>query len=285
MYIEIEGLRIGGREQPLIITAYDAPDHSVESSDISITNRPGIYAGRDRKVEKTHVFTIRTGGGVRNYNAALELADELTRVWAKGTNLKPGETMPMIIETTRRRRIFGRPRKLTAITPDVRGKQGSVEFLLEFIQTDPVVYGAEDESFSISVLPEPQGGIKTPLIAPIQTVSWGGTGYRFVSNDGDAPTTMAVRFYGPATKPTLEVNGQEVAINGTIAYDDYYTVDGRTGSVKNRAGANVSRYLTSRTRLDALRLAPGNHEVGFRAEDSTFTARAEILYADAFNNF
>lgn len=285
MYIEIEGLRIGGREQPLIITEYDAPDHSVESSDISITNRPGIYAGRDRKLEKTHVFTIRTGGGVRNYNAALELADELTRVWAKGTNLKPGETMPMIIETTRRRRIFGRPRKLTSITPDVRGKQGSVEFLMEFVQTDPVVYGDVDESFSISVLPEPQGGIKTPLIAPIKTVSWHGSEYRYVTNSGDADTAIAVKFYGPCANPSLEVNGQEVALKTTLAYDDVVTVDGRTGTVTNRSGANVSRYLTARSRLDALRLEPGTHEVRFRAEDSTYTASAEILYADAYNNF
>lgn len=285
MYIEIDNIRIGGRNSPLVITDYEAPDHSVESTDITIPNRPGLYAGRDRRLEKTHVFTIRTGGGVRNYAAAQELADQLTAVWAKGTSLKPGETMPMIIETTRRRRIFGRPRKLTAITPDVRGKQGSVELLMEFIQFDPIVYGENDETFSISVLPVPQGGIKTPLIAPIKTVSWHGSGYRYVTNSGDTNSSMAVKFYGPCANPSLEVNGQEVALKTTLAYDDVVTVDGRTGTVTNRSGANVSRFLTARTRLDALRLEPGTHEVRFRAEDTTFTARAEISYANAYNNF
>ena len=285
MYIEIEGLRIGGREQPLIITDYDSPDHSVESSDVSITGRAGIYPGRDRRLERSHIFHIRTGGGVKNLAAAQELADELTRVWAKGTSLKPGQTMPLTIETTRRRRIFGRPRRITTITPDVRAKQGSVELMLEFLQVDPVAYGDVDESFSISVLPEPQGGIKTPLIAPIKTVSWGGSGYRFVTNSGDTNSSMAVKFYGPCANPSLEVNGQEVALKTTLAYDDVVTVDGRTGTVTNRSGANVSRFLTARTRLDALRLEPGTHEVRFRAEDTTFTARAEISYANAYNNF
>ena len=285
MYIEIEGLRIGGREQPLIITDYDSPDHSVESSDVSITGRAGIYPGRDRRLERSHIFHIRTGGGVKNLAAAQELADELTRVWAKGTSLKPGQTMPLTIETTRRRRIFGRPRRITTITPDVRAKQGSVELMLEFLQVDPVAYGDVDESFSISVLPVPQGGIKTPLIAPIKTVSWGGSGYRFVTNNGDTASAMAVSFFGPCSNPTLEVNGQEVSIKKNLLYDEVITVDGRKGTVTNQDGANVSRYLTQRTRLDALRLEPGTHEVLYRAEDTTYTARAEIKYADAYLNF
>lgn len=284
MYIEIDGLRIGGRELPLIITDYSSPDHTVESSDVTITGRAGTFPGRDRREERTHVFTIRTGGGVKNLSAAQELADRLSGVWAKGTSMKPGESMPMIIETTRRRKIYGRPRRISTVTPDVRAMQGSVELTLEFVQFDPNVYGERDETFSISVLPQPEGGIKTPLIAPIKTVSWGGSGYRFVTNNGDTASAMAVSFFGPCSNPTLEVNGQEVSIKKKLQYDEVITVDGRKGTVTNQAGANVSRYLTQRTRLDALRLEPGTHEVRYRAEDTTYTARAEIKYADAYLN-
>lgn len=284
MYIEFEGMRIGGRDQPLIITEYDPPDHSVETSDVTIPGRPGTYAGRDRRVERTHVFTIRTGGGVRNLSAAQELADELTAAWSRGSALGPGQTIPLIMETTRRRRIFGRPRKITAISPDVRAMQGSIEIMAEFVQTDPVAYEEFDTAFSISVLPEPQGGIVTPLVEPIRTATWGGVAYRFVENTGDSASRMAVTFHGPCANPRLTVDGQDVALRGTLNYDQAVTIDGRTSTVLRNDGANVSNMLTSRTRLDSLALSPGSHEIGFSAEDTTMTARASISFASAYNN-
>lgn len=286
MYIVLpSGLTIGGRAQDLVITEWDNPGIGYESSDLTVPNRPGVYAGRDRKTEITHTFTIRTGRNVRTLAHAQELADQLTAEWARGAALGPGETFSLIVETRpdRRRRIFGRPRKITALSPDVRGMQGGIELLAEFTQTDPVAYTERDEAFSISVLPEQQCGLIAPLVAPLQTAIWGGVGYRFVENTGDAASRMAVRFFGPCSNPSLKVNGQEVTLKRSLAYDETVTVDGRTGAVTNANGSNAARYLTARTRLDALKLDPGTHEVAFTAEDVTNTARAEILFSSAYH--
>lgn len=287
MYIVLpSGLTIGGRAQDLIITDWDDSGVAYDSTDVTFPNRPGLYPGRDRLTERTHTFTIRTGRNVRTLAHAQELADQLTAEWAAGAALPPGETFSLLIETRpdRRRRIFGRPRKITALVPDVRAQQGGIELLAEFVQTDPISYTESDEVFSISVLPEQAGGLKTPLVAPLKTVVWGGVGYRFVTNAGDAAARMTVRFIGPCKNPAVIVNGQRVAINKALAFDEQITVDGRTGKVTNQEGANVSQYLTARTRLDALQLSPGQHEVSFTAEDSTQTARAELIFASAFNN-
>lgn len=286
MYIQLpSGLLIGGRAQDLIITEWDNPGIAYESSDVTIPNRAGLYAGRDTQTEITHTFTLRTGRNVRTLAHAQEVADAFTAEWRAGANLEPGQTFPLIVETRpdRRRRIFGRPRKITALVPDARAQQGGIELLAEFVQTDPVTYSEADEAFNISVLPEQTGGLFAPLIAPLKAATWGGTAYRFVTNSGDAPTAIAVRFYGPCANPRLTVNGQEVAIRKSLAYDEQITVDGRTSAVTNQTGANVSRYLTARTRLDTLRIDPGTHEVSFTAEDSTNTAQAEIIYSPGYH--
>lgn len=287
MYFEMpSGLRVGGFNSPLIITDYDDSGISYESTDITIPNRAGVYLGRDRQTERTLTFTIRTGGGVRNLTAAQELADLLTSEWVESAYKEPGSLTTLVIETRpdRRRRVMGRCRKITAVNPDVRAMQGSIELLAEFVWSDPVAYAETDTVFGISVLPEQTGGLYAPLVAPLKAATWGGTGYRFVTNEGDTPARMAVRFIGPCSNPKITVDGQEVAIKKTLAYDEVIRVDGRTGIVRNTAGANMSRYLTSRTRLDNLTLTPGRHEVSFTADDQTNTARAELLFASAYRN-
>lgn len=287
MYLEIDNLRIGGRESGLVITEFDDAGISYDTSDVTIPNRAGVYLGRDRQSERTLTFTIRTGNGPRNLRQAQELADELTRVWRDSARKGPGELTEIVLETRpdRRRRALGRCRKITPIVPDVRGMQGSVEILAEFVASDPVFYAEYDETFSISVLPKSQGGLASPLVAPLRSAIWSGTGYRFVENRGNSAAGMAVTFYGPAANPTLQVNGKEVSVKKTLAWDESVTVDGRTGTVTNQDGANYSRYLTARTRLDALKLDPGSHEVAFTAQDSTQTARAEIHFSSAYNNY
>lgn len=286
MYLEIDNLRIGGRESGLVITELDDTGIAYETTDVTIPNRPGLYLGKDRQSERTLTFTIRTGNGPRNLRQAQELADELTRVWRDSARKGPGELTEIVLETRpdRRRRVMGRCRKITPIVPDIRGMQGSVEILAEFVASDPVFYDEYDETFDISVLPQQQGGIIAPIVAPIQTSMWSGVGYRYVENAGDSPASMSVKFYGPASNPSLKVNGQEVALRGQLAYDETVTVNGRTGTVSNESGDNVSRLLTARTRLDALKLDPGSHEVSFTAEDVTNTARAEIIFSGAYNN-
>lgn len=286
MFLEIDSLRIGGRDNDLIISDFEDTGISYESSNVQIPQRAGLYLGRNNQSERTLTFTINTGPRPRSLAEAQDLADELTSVWAKSASKEPGELTEMVIETRpdRRRRIMGRCGKITALNPDVRAKQGSVQILAEFLWSDPIAYAETDTEYSISVLPESQGGIKSPIIAPIQTVTWSGVGYRFVENTGDTPARMAVRFIGPATNPSIEVDGQEVAIRKTLAYDETITVDGRTGTINDQNGSNMSRFLTARTRLDALTLSPGSHEVSFTAEDVTNTARAELLFASAYRN-
>lgn len=287
MYIQLpSGLVIGGRSQDLLITDWESSGISFETSDVIIPNRPGLYAGRSRLTEITHTFTLNTGPNVRTLAHAQEVVDQLTSEWVAGASLPHGETFPIVVETRadRRRRIYGRPTKITSVDPDVRAKQGSVEILMEYVQTDPTAYEEEDQRFSISVLPKQAGGIKAPLVAPIKSVTWSGVGHRFVENLGDAPAAMSVTFHGPSKNPSLAVIGQVVALNRTLQYDESITIDGRSGSVTNQSGANMSRYLTSRSRLDALKLNPGSWEVSFRAEDDTNTARADIVFASAYRN-
>lgn len=287
MLIHIGGLTIGGRDRPLIITDFDDTGISYETSDVIIPNRAGSYLGRDRQSERTLTFTIRSGHGVKSLRAAQDLADELTRVWTESAAKNPGVPTEMVIETSpgRRRRVLGRCGKISAIDPDVRAMQGSVELIAEFRWTDPVAYEEFDETFSISVLPKSQGGLASPLVAPLKSAIWSGTGYRFVENRGNSAAGMAVTFYGPAANPTLRVNGKDVSVRKTLAWDESVTVDGRTGTVTNQDGTNYSRYLTARTRLDTLKLDPGSHEVAFTAQDSTQTARAEIHFSSAYNNY
>lgn len=284
MYIEIDGLRVGGNDSPLVIQDYEDSGIVYDSADISIPGRDGLYLGADTVQARTHTITLRANKGSHSLADAQALADKFTRAWRSADRHTPGAVVPMILETTRRRRIFGRPRKLSTITPDVLAMQGSITILAEFVQSDPVVYSADDTHFPIDILPKAQGGLKGPLTAPLRSTFWTGVSYRFVENLGDQPSRIAVKFYGPCKNPRLAVDGQVVALNATIAYDQWIEVDGRTGSVLRSDGVNVSPSLTSRTRLDHLQITPGQHEISYQTEDQSLTARAEIVFASAYTN-
>jgi hypothetical protein len=213
-------------------------------------------------------------------NAALESA------WRDPARLRAGVSVPLSYLTAGRwRRVYGRPGRYSGVTPDFLAVGGLGRIVCDFRVTDPLHYDDAESSVVLTIVPGTTGGLEAPLASPLSTVRSSAPRAGVVTNTGDAPTPLKVTFHGPVTNPWVRSSaGMEVALTGTLAYDQTVTVDARSGAVTRADGSPAGGMLTRKTRIPETVLQPGVTEFTFGGSDLTGTATATLAWRNAFNS-
>lgn len=285
MYIRYEGITLGGRTGPLIISDFDAPTTDLRSSFTDRINRDGVMVSREWLGKASWQFTISTNGD--SLREALDTAGALESVWKRPS--VRNSTAPAVLEYSydgeNWYRILGRPGRFTSLKPDVHATLGVGVLDIEFVQTDPRHFASTEASTRINAVPASIGGIVAPVISPITTVASGGARAGRIINSGDLPAPVTVTFYGPSTNPKVRTSeGYEIAYNGTLAHDRSVTIDPLNHSVTMDNGVQVPGRLSRRTRLSSLTVPPGSSDWFYEATDATGSSYVELSYRDSYSH-
>ncbi|WP_087484933.1 hypothetical protein [Brachybacterium massiliense] len=286
MFFEFQGLRVGGRDLPLIIEEYESTLGNLRTGDAERPLTGGHRPGRDFQDSGELTFTLITGPSVRGYSTTVDTVEGALAAWRGTLDAPAGVMFPLVVEwgDGRRRVYYGRPGRSSSPDFDRYADQGHMTLVLQFRVLDPFVYDTIPTGATISVVPRSLGGIIAPIVTPVTTTMTSGVEYRMLTVGGDAPAPLRVTFHGPARDPRVTVGGVEVGVVGEIAYDENVIVDGRTRSVHldDAAQTPAGHRLSRGSRLDLLRVEPGVHEVAFTATDRTGTARVTVEATPAY---
>lgn len=268
-------------DAPLMVKAFEPGGPSVDTSDSPRSNRSGVMLGRDFLREATWAFSISArGGGIQE---VLEANAVLAREWLSKSRSLPGVTVPLKYHTAGRwRRVYGRPSRYQGPTPDFIAEGGIGFVECDFRVTDLRHYSEDAQSVTLTIVPATTGGLMAPLVAPLSTVRSSAPRAGQVTNQGDAPSPLSVTFYGPVTDPWVRTtSGMEVALVGSLAYDETVVVDAQAGTV-TRGATLVNGMTTRKTRLSSTEVPPGPTDFTFGGIDPTGTAKAKLSWRDAF---
>ncbi len=284
MLVSYGGVTVGETSQGMFLTEVELDLGDLRTGDVEWPLRHGSRPGVDYLESGTLTLTLCSSPGARDDAAANAAVSEFARAWRLGLREGSGRLAPLSVSVGDRSRVlYGRPGRIAPPAPGSNAMgQGVAMLTAEFRILDPFVYAAESEDVTVSVVPKTLGGIIAPLVTPVTTTLTSDTSYRFVTVGGDADATFAVTFHGPATDPKVVVNGVEVGVAGSIAYDEDVTVDGRARTVELANGQPVASRLSRGTRIDRMTLPPGEHEIAFTATDRTGTATATVSVTPAF---
>lgn len=284
MLVSYGGVTVGETSQGLFLTEVELDLGDLRTGDAEWPLRHGSRPGVDYLESGTLTLTLCSSPGARDDAAANAAVSEFVRAWRLGLREGPGRLAPLSVSAGGRTRVvYGRPGRIAPPDPGSTAmRQGVAMLTAEFRILDPVVYAAESEGVTISVVPKTLGGIIAPVVTPVTTTLTSDTSYRFISVGGDADAPFAVTFHGPATDPKVVVDGVEVGLVGSVAYDEDVTVDGRARTVELANGQPAASRLSRGTRIDRMTLPPGEHEISFTATDRTGTARATVSVTPAF---
>ena len=284
MLVSYGGVTVGETSQGLFLTEVELDLGDLRTGDAEWPLRHGSRPGVDYLESGTLTLTLCSSPGARDDAAANAAVSEFARAWRLGLREGPGRLAPLSVSVGGRSRVvYGRPGRIAPPAPGSNAmKQGVAMLTAEFRILDPLVYAAEATETSVSVVPKTLGGIIAPVSTPIKTTLTSDTSYRFVTVEGDADAPFSVTFHGPATDPKVTVNGTEVGLVGSVAYDEDVTVNGRARTVELADGQPAATRMSRGTRIDRMLLPPGEHEIAFTATDRTGTARATVSVTPAF---
>src|SRR5690625_7253348 len=126
----------------------------------------------------------------------------------------------------RGRRVVGRPRRFhESSSPSIR-EAGLINVVCTFQLSDPRSFGAGEGNtgeVTLTLVPESTGGLVAPLVSPLTTTRRGGVRAGVVVNPGDAPSPVAVTFYGPVADPRVYVDGGAIGMTGEWACEEHVT--------------------------------------------------------------
>ena len=281
-YREVE---FGGRSGSLIVTGFTPGAKEIWGGDRARPNRDGTLAGRTFLGSAIWAFDLSTNQ--RDLTGALTTAGTLQAAWEDpAVRLAPLVLVPLQYEMDGRwRRVYGRPDAFTGPKADVLAKQGVGRVTCDFKVHDPLHYDDTESTLTLTIVPASTGGLVAPLIAPLTTVGSGAPRAGFVTNTGDAPTPLKVTFNGPVIDPWVRSPaGLEVGLTGSLAFDEWITVDPLAGTVTRQDGQPANGRLTRRTFLSGTLLQPGVTELTFGGTDLTGTATATLSWRNAYTS-
>lgn len=282
MRFRFGGVEFGGQDT-LWMTGFDPGAVDVRSEDQARPQRDGDMVGRDFLGGTTWRLDMTTDQ--QDLTSALAVAAALEAAWKNpAVRLNPLVKVPLSYQVDGRwRRVYGRPDRYQGFAETLATLQGVGHVTCDFRVTDPLTYDDEASTVTLTIVPASTGGLEAPLVAPLSTVRSSAPRAGLVVNRGDAPTPLGVTFYGPVTDPWVRAAaGWEVALIGSLAYDQAVMVDPMGGTVTRQDGAPAAGLLTRRTRLSGTALAPGTNELTFGGTDSTGTARAVLSWRNAY---
>lgn len=282
MIFNFRGVEFGGQFGDLIVEDFTAGAFSLRSSDNERPQSDGVIPGRDYLGEATWAFDITTNK--KNLTDALTIAAALEAEWkAEEIRLTPNLKVPLSYQLNGRwRRVYGRPGAYAGPRGDIRARQGAAKITADFRVMDHLFYDDVESTLQLTIIPPSTGGLTAPLEAPLTGTGSGSPRSGFVTNTGNAATPLKATFNGPVTDPWVRsVDGWEIGLLGSLAYDISVTVDPLAGTVIRSDGAPVSGMLSRATRLSRARLPKGQSELTFGGIDLTGTATVDLAWRNA----
>lgn len=181
------------------------------------------------------------------------------------------------------RRVYGRPRKF-APAPNGAATSGTMLATAEFVTSEAFVYADEAQALTVGLVPVESGGLFSPLIGTLSTVSGSQRQGLITDVGGDAPAPMTITIEGPVSGPRVWASGWAVELPELVlAYDQSVTIDTRKGTVLRNDGASLAGYLSRASRLALARLNPGASEINFGGTDATATATATVSWRPTYH--
>lgn len=276
---------------------------AIDNADEKRPAGDGVRFGKDRKGSATWGFELFT-------NAAPELEDAETQAWEALGDLAAAWDVEEIRTQSgevaalrfciggRTRRVYGRPRRFTT-TPNNLSLSGRIDAVADFATVDHRVYDDVEEAHDIQIAPplDPDAGLVSPFISPIDTRPPSGPSQGEIVVGGTLPTPICVDFAGPVADAKLKLTidptlpevvrrlyggGWTAALVDPVTFDDPVTLDARPWVVaatkKSGGGVRVSPRVT---RISKLWLPPGRHQAVFTGVDPTAVATATIRWRGA----
>lgn len=263
--------------------------------DVTDVNRPmggGVLFGRDEargrllRFEGAHLAeTTAKRPKVRQWEQPLDLGRVMARAWAAAELRAVPGAVAMLEHVDRGVVVYGRPRNRSTDLAEVR--HGWSTWGGEFTTSDDLFYDSTEQQVTASVLAGAAGGIVFPVTWPLVTTA-SETSRRWLSSDGTDPAAVTVTFEGPATDPTAELLAPDgtvrwrVAVSGSLAYDESFTVDARPWSRALTLNGSPAPGRVRGDKIDRLLVPPGVSELRYTASaDPTGTSTCTIRWRDA----
>lgn len=283
MRLRFDGLTFGD-QTTLLVAGFEPGPADIRAGDVDRSQRDGVIAGRDFLGKRTWGLSVCTD--VMDLWGALDAERPLASRWMDAKyRLNPLATYPLSYEMAGRwRRVYGRPDRYSGINADKFAEVGTGKIDCDFRVLDPLYYDDVETRLTLTIVPASTGGLKAPLVGPLSTVRSSAPRAGLVSNTGDQPTPLTAVFRGPVVDPWVRAAaGWEIALKGTIPYDQAITVDARAGTVL-RGSTPVAGMLTRKSRLSTARLPVGSSELTFGGSDLTGTASVELRWRNAYSS-
>ncbi len=283
MKFRIGGVEFGGLRSGIFVTKFDHPSPSLRTERADRPMAHGTYAGPDWFGAATWMWDLVTDG--RRLADAHALAGALGSAWWSHLPGESGEMRELEYclddADDTWKVVYGRPVRFDGAGGDILSMQGAARMAAAFEVLDPLHYSRDVSSTSVMLTAESSGGIIFPVIFPLVSTISSTPSSRFITVGGSAPAPLEVTFHGPVTDPAIVVAGVEVGLVGDVAGDLPITVDARTGEVTRADGVPMPGILSRRSRLAALRVSPGTHEISFSGYSPTGTARVDVAWRPA----
>lgn len=262
-------------------------DHAKPESRLQDAVRPradGVRFGRDYL--NGTVFTLELLLLGDDPADTFDLLSALSAAWdAQDVRTVPGATVPLRFKFPGRdtRRVWGRPRKFAPSTLK-NAINSHIPVVCDFKAQDPYFYDDTEQSVTVTLVPpDAQTGISVPFTVPFSFAGESVSEVQ-VAIGGAVAAPVKLRINGPVTDPKVTVLGQwYVALTGSLASDDYVTVDPFNRTVLTRFGENwAGRFTAESQPLPDISLAPGTYDVTLRGTDPTGTASLDVLWRDTY---
>ncbi|MFH9802813.1 hypothetical protein ACH4M0_11305 [Streptomyces albidoflavus] len=276
---EFNGLVMGVPDSAISIVEVDGllslPD--VRSSDLTLVQRNGLWAGQDYMDGRTVSLTLEVYGSTRE-----EFTGALNAVQAA--------FMPGVEESPFRFRFPGAAADQTAyVMARVRKRSAPLDLnfaymtcniALELYATSPFIVGDAERGQTVrsAVRDRVPTGLVLPAVVPWQ-----------IEGQGPAPADPVTRFtqYGSvAARPTIvirdaaspvlidDVSGQRFGVD----YDGTVVVDSAAMTVQNGQGADIRGLITEGSVWPEY--GPGDHRLRLKSRDEYTMATALLTWSD-----
>jgi hypothetical protein len=173
-------------------------------------------------------------------------------------------------------------------TPDWRSPR-AVKFTITADYMDPWAYSPPRTVTLLPSASEFEGGLVAPLIAPLVASGSSVPSAVAVENQGEQDAPIQVTFYGPSTNPRAWAGPVEVVYRGSLAWDEYVTINGKDHTVLLHGGGRVEPVpvpgrLSPHTLLTDLVVPVGVTHWWYEAIDPSLQSKAEFTWWDAYQS-
>lgn len=268
--VEVVSWTVGGRE-------YRTDDTDRPRTDGRYFGQDFVTPG-DIEIE----LIIRAKGTTRQqkFDRAMSLKDKFTAFWnGDGIRLLPGRVAEL--EMADRAIVEGRPRHVDwdvslATFGIIRGTALFVRSFDHAFQP-----GSGFQEVVVGLVPPAQGGLKSPLVAPLTTTQASNRARPFTVG-GDAEVWPIITIQGPITNAQVELTGRwSLHLNRTLAYDQKAVIDTRPGQRTMKLNNRAMNLLSpTGARLSQLSIRPGIQEVALRGTSLEGTAEVSVKWRE-----